>query len=106
MMTFVPGPGWGHMGPGWHHMYGDGYGWVWLWGPLMMIFWIALLGVVVWLVARALNTRRPTVSAPGGVERAREILAERYARGEISTEEYSERLDRLTAAGTPGGSAT
>jgi putative membrane protein len=33
-------------------------------------------------------------SGPGG-SRAREILAERYARGEIDTAEYEERLQRL-----------
>lgn len=33
--------------------------------------------------------------AATGRERAREILAERYARGEISTEEYEERLAKL-----------
>lgn len=103
MMTFDPGPGWDHMHYG-------GYGWMWLWAPLMMIFWIGLLGLVAWLVIRALNTRGggPLRSAPGGggVERAREILAERYARGEISTEEYTERMDRLSTSGTPGGSTT
>lgn len=95
-MTFVNGPGWGHM-------QGYGYGWMWLWGPIMMIFWIAVLGVIAWLVVRALNNRRPAPPpAPGNADRAREILADRYARGEISTEEYTERMDRLTASGTPG----
>jgi uncharacterized membrane protein len=30
------------------------------------------------------------------MERAREILAERYARGEVSLEEYQERIARLS----------
>jgi Short C-terminal domain len=29
------------------------------------------------------------------VERARDVLAERYARGELTTEEYRERLEQL-----------
>jgi uncharacterized membrane protein len=29
------------------------------------------------------------------MERARDVLAERYARGEVTTEEYRERLERL-----------
>lgn len=99
MMTFVTGPGWDHM-----HGYGYGTGWMWLWGPIMMIFWIAVLGVIVWMVVRALDNRRPV--PPGGADRAREILAERYARGEISTEEYTERVDRLTTTGTPGPRAS
>lgn len=103
-MSFVTGPGWGHMMHG--YGYGAGYGWMWLWGPIMMIFWLAVLGVVAWLVMRAVNNRRPA-QADGGAPRvhAREILAERYARGEIGTEEYTERMDRLTASGTPGPSA-
>ena len=32
-----------------------------------------------------------------GAERAREILAERYARGELSSDEYRERLEHLAA---------
>jgi putative membrane protein len=45
---------------------------------------------VVWFVATR-SGPRPT--AP--TDRAREILAERYARGEITGEEYRERLDTL-----------
>jgi putative membrane protein len=30
-----------------------------------------------------------------GIDRARQILAERYAGGEITTDEYRERLDQL-----------
>ena len=66
----------------WDH----GGGW---WIPFAII-WIALVGTVVWLVVRALRSRGPT-----GMDRAREILAERYARGEISGEEYRERKDEL-----------
>ena len=97
MMPIVNGPGWGPM-----HGYGYANGWMRLWGPIMMIFWIAVLGVVAWPMVRAMNGRRPVPSAPDGADRAREILAERYARGEINTEEYAERLNRLTATGTPG----
>jgi uncharacterized membrane protein len=34
-------------------------------------------------------------TAPPGADRARAILAERFARGEISRDEYRERLDDL-----------
>ena len=35
------------------------------------------------------------VGERSGVERARDGLAERYARGELSTDEYRERLEQL-----------
>lgn len=72
---------------GWGHMDGWGGGWMWLWGSLMMLAWVAVIGGAVWLVARSLGARRP--------DRAREILDERYASGELDTEEYRDRLQHL-----------
>ncbi|MCP9948999.1 SHOCT domain-containing protein [Actinomadura madurae] len=86
-----PGDGWGHMG-------GDGWsGWMWLWGTLMMLLWIAVIGAAAWLIVRVAASHRASPPRPHetGLERARGILAERYARGEISTEEYDERLAKL-----------
>ena len=61
----------------WH---GD---WSWVWGALMMFGWIAVIAVAVcW--GRGTSPRRP-----------REILDERYARGEITTEEYEEHINRM-----------
>ncbi|MBK5223953.1 MAG: SHOCT domain-containing protein [Acidimicrobiia bacterium] len=71
-------------------MDGWGGGWMWLWGTLMMFSWVAIIAAAIWLVTRA---RDRTVS-PGSA-RAREILDERYARGELTTDEYRERLDHL-----------
>src|SRR5262245_34028769 len=89
----------------WGHMNGGGWsGWMWIWGPIMMIFWVAVIGVAVWLIVRAMGgagtgTGRgpngPGATDTDGKGRAREILAERYAGGEISTEEYEERLEKL-----------
>lgn len=77
----------------WNHMGGWGGGWMWLWGVLMMVLLVALL---VWLVRIGLGSNPPSGPAPRDPdERAREILAERYARGEISTEEYRERANEL-----------
>lgn len=70
------------------HMSGWGGGWVWLWATIMMLTWVALIAAAVWLVARSLGSDR-------GRSRAREILDERYARGELTTEEYRERLEQL-----------
>jgi putative membrane protein len=54
------------------------------------VFWLAVLATATWLAVRALRHRTPST-----LERAQEILAERYARGELTSEEYRERLDQL-----------
>lgn len=72
----------------WGHMWGGG--WMWLWGTVMMLFWVTVVGLVVYGIVRA--TRSPR-EAHG--DRAKEILAERYAKGELTTDEYRERLEAL-----------
>jgi putative membrane protein len=57
--------------------------------PIWPLLWLLVLGGIVWFV-----TRRRGGPWSGG-RRAEDILAERYARGEISSEEYRERLDGL-----------
>ncbi|MFE2870965.1 SHOCT domain-containing protein [Embleya sp. NPDC059259] len=81
------------------HMYEDD-GWNWVWGSVTMLLLIAVIVAVVWLLVRGAphsrGTSEPTDSS------ATEMLAQRYARGEIDTEEYRERLSVLTAgAHTP-----
>ncbi len=66
-----------------------GSGWWWLWGTLMMIGVLAAIAVVVWLIVRSVQ------SGPSGARSARDILNERYARGEIDTDEYEQRLSKL-----------
>ncbi|MCP9487693.1 MAG: hypothetical protein MSC30_17745 [Gaiellaceae bacterium MAG52_C11] len=61
------------------------------WWPLFPLLWLAVLATIVWLFTR----RRWHGRGPGGGDRAKEILAERYARGEIAGEEYRERLEQL-----------
>lgn len=70
-------------------------GWAWVFGALMILG----LGLLTVVLVRALTTgieRRahPEDVAPHSVS-ARDILAERYARGEIDTAEFQERLRRL-----------
>ena len=66
---------------------------MWLWGVAMMALFVVL---IVWLV-RATTVGSPSAPSPDRTpnDRAREILAERYARGELSTEEFRERADEL-----------
>lgn len=75
----------------WDHMDGWGGGWMWLWGIAMMALFVVL---IVWLVRSTTGNGAP--SPPNDpADRAREILAERYARGELTTEEYRERVEQL-----------
>jgi putative membrane protein len=66
-----------------------GSGWWWLWGTLMLIVVLAAIALVAWLIVRSVQSRAD------GARSARDILNERYARGEIDTDEYEERLSKL-----------
>ncbi len=73
--------------------YGEGMGGgAWL---LMGLFWLALVGLVVWLVARLLPG-----SGPGRDTResALEILDRRFAMGEIDVDTYKAQRAALDAA--------
>jgi len=60
-----------------------------IWGVLMMlVFWGAVIAVVVLLI-RGFGRQANPPATP------EEILAERFARGEISKEEYEERKRTL-----------
>lgn len=75
--------GWGHMG---------GWGWgMAIMGGLFMASVVLLAGWLVW------STSRRPAQPHGGSNRARDLLDERYALGEIERDEYLERsadLDR------------
>jgi putative membrane protein len=60
------------------------------WWPIWPILWIAVVVAAVWFLSR--RWRRPD---DGGLDSARKILAERFARGELTHEEYRERLAQL-----------
>jgi len=65
---------------------GDTVGWCGsMGGGFMMLFWIALLGVVVYLIVRQGQRNAPQADS------ALDILKRRYARGEISKSEFEER---------------
>jgi putative membrane protein len=75
----------------------------------MVIFWIVIVVVAVWLLGR-LFPRSNTVQPPAGPEgslpeSAVDIVKRRYARGEISREEYEAIRHGLEHSGSrPGGS--
>jgi len=69
---------------------GDHHVW-WFLAPLWWALWIAVIVFVVWTVKRRGGWRRPDP-----LDRAREVLAERFARGELTADEYRERLGQLS----------
>ncbi|WP_235465941.1 SHOCT domain-containing protein [Streptomyces platensis] len=73
---------------------------------ISVFLFLALLFVIALLIVRALGRSSPTRGEPPahrGGPHAEQILAERYARGEIDEEEYRRRL--ATLRGTPPGGA-
>ena len=60
------------------------------WWPIWPILWLAVVVAIVWFLRR--RWRRPD---DGGLHSARKILAERFARGELTHDEYRERLAQL-----------
>lgn len=69
----------------------DGNGWGWMAGGLMMlVFWGGLVALVVLLV-RGSGSRSPHGEEKRSGPDALEILAERFARGEISEDEFDQR---------------
>jgi putative membrane protein len=68
------------------------HSWFWFW-PLVPLFWFAVFFVFLRLFFWR-GRRGPWGSGDRGPD-ARAILAERYARGEITHDEYRERLGHL-----------
>ena len=67
------------------------------WWSLWLLFWLAIVVAVVWFLWRSWGRPRGD-----SLDRAREILAERFAKGELTSDEYRERLERLTTPKKPG----
>ena len=65
---------------------------------MMILVWGALIALVVWVVRSARSDRRPQY---GSDSRAAKLLAERFARGEIDSEEFSRSSDLLRTGGSP-----
>ena len=82
----------------------DGGGWWMLWGSIMMIlFWGGIIALVVWVV-QSLSNRPSGDAGSGGTggakgETPQEIAARRYARGEITSEEYARIVNDLRQHG-------
>lgn len=55
---------------------------------LMLLFWVGLILLAVWLAKALFQGNRSTGSSSRPTNSAREILDQRYARGEITREQY------------------
>lgn len=77
-----------------------GYGFNWLSMTLMMLggsLWIVLLVVLAWAVLSRFNQH--TIQPESGPT-ARELLSQRYVRGEINASTFEEMRERLGASDT------
>lgn len=78
-----------------HMDWDDGAGW-WM-AVIMIVFGLLIIGVIIWAVATTNRHHQPTVpptlagGAPIRESSARQILDERFARGEIDAAEYEAR---------------
>ncbi len=77
------------------HMWGfNGMGWGWGWGlamaMTMLLFWVLVIVAVASFVRWVADSGRGAMTVPRtpGAESSLEILNARYARGEITREQY------------------
>lgn len=80
--------GWGGMGPGMMGWGGYGFnplGWI-----VMLLFWALIIGGIALLAVWFFRGATPSVMGPTAPSQSLEILKERYARGEITREQYEE----------------
>jgi len=82
--------------------YGGGSWMMWVFGGVMMLGVLVLVGLLAWAIVTATTRAQPghlaadlSAASASGRGRTRQVLDERYARGEITTDEYTERLHNL-----------
>lgn len=84
-------------------MYWNGHGmngWGWFAMSLGTVLFLALLIIVGVLIFRSLNKPSATGRPSAGRPAPEEVLAERFAHGEIDEDEYRRRLAVLRGGGT------
>lgn len=74
-----------------HHMWGDGYGFGFMGGGIMLLSWLAIILLVVVAIKWLMDRDRPK----SGTSSALETLNMRFAKGEIDAEEYETRRKML-----------
>lgn len=83
--------------------YGSGMGGAW---PFMGLFWIALIGLIIWLVVKLLpgssaNQRNTPAGGVGQGESPEQALDRLFAMGEIDETTYRTRRTALTEMRRP-----
>lgn len=68
-------------------MWGFGFGWVW-----MILVWVVVIGAIVWAATQFSGGSQ---SRSGSSRGSRDILDERFARGEIEQDKYRRLRDEL-----------
>ena len=74
----------------------------------MVLFWVVLV-LAIAIAVRHLDRKRGESSPPPPLPpppTAEQVLAERFARGEIGADEYRQRLDTLRQAGRSAATGT
>lgn len=92
------GSGYGMMGSGgmMGGMMGSGMMGGFGWAGLASIFWVVLLGLIIWaVVVLVRGIGQSNSSTASGTNSALDILKKRYARGEINKEEFEEKKKDL-----------
>ncbi|MEV7647562.1 SHOCT domain-containing protein [Arthrobacter sp. NPDC089319] len=77
----------------------QGMGWMWIFWILLIVGLVLLIILLVRLIGGGMPGRGAGGSRTSGDSRAREILAERYAQGELTAEQYREALRTLGETG-------
>jgi putative membrane protein len=68
----------------------DGWGWWMIFGGIwMLLFWIAIIWLVVWGIRSLVRHREPGEGTPEKRDPL-DIAKERYAKGQISKEEFEQ----------------
>jgi len=64
----------------------------WIWGFMgfAWLFWLVVLGVIAWAVVMVVKNSQRQNEQTGTLDKPVEILKRRYARGEISREEFEQ----------------
>lgn len=72
--------------------YGTGMAWAWVFGALVLA---GLVIIIVLLVRRGTDRVRNSLPDPAPTLTPRHLLDERYARGELTTEQYREHVETM-----------
>ena len=71
-------------------MGGFGFGGMLLGGLLMLAFWVLVIGGAIWLIVTLARGSQSTPGAPTAGQAPLDILKARYAKGEITKEQFEE----------------